>query len=188
MSQWKYIDHEGYSAPTQHRQKVKGAWVYTKLTKRVRDFRQKVLRRLSSMSRALRWAPHASVAFKTYSDVDQLVNQLIEQGEAQPSTMAKKKFFVHRPKPANNIAKNRAKRASRVQIVSTWKGKGNKPEPALVINAAQVRIQMGRENIKAHRRITADRSRGLRNNTWYSQSGIGDRECARRRRQMGKAA
>jgi hypothetical protein len=185
---FKYINHKNYSAPLTARRKVDGKWTYTKLAQRVRDFSQRVLKRMGSMSIASRYAPHASEAHKTYVDHDQLVTQLILEGEPNPSTMAKRKFFPHRPKAQNNVKKNRARRAARQSWqIANEACRGNKPEPALIMNSAQARIQAGKDNVRAHRRITADQWTGRRNYGWSINQPNGDRECARRRRQMGLA-
>lgn len=186
---FKYIEHKKYTAPLTARRKVDGKWSYTKLAKRLRGFRQRVWNRIASMSIASRYAPHASEIYKTYVDHDLLVTKLLTKGEVKPSTMAKRKFFVHRPKAADNKAKNRARRHSQ-DLVLGAKTPGRKPEPAIRINAAQIRANQklfGGMDVRAVRSITRDKRPG-RNYSDVRNSGYGARECARRRRQMAKAA
>lgn len=161
---FKDIEHKKYTAPQTARRKVDGKWSYTKVGKRLRAFTQRVRIRIAS-SFASRYMPYATEIEKTYVDHDRLVTKLITEGEAKPSNMAKRKFFVHRPKPANNQEKNRARRHSHVLKLGAATP-GNKPEPAIRINAAQVRanqaVLVGMDP-RAIRSITRDgrhRNRG----------------------------
>jgi len=136
----------------------------------------------------------ADSPFPTYAQADHLTSELINAGKPNPSAMAKKKFYAHRPKPANNVAKNRARRA-RVLLETSCRsneGRGNKPEPAQVFNAQQVRNlaragMADQRTLRAWRAICRDQSGGRTNHNWYNGAGGGDRECARRRKQMEKA-
>ena len=173
----KYIDHERYSAP--------GG--------RKRDFRQRVENRRATPSVASRLA---LMAFRdmagngTILELDATVRSFIDAGVRFASNMARRKFYVARPKPEDNRHKNQARRARRKAYLvanETKHCQGNKPAPAIIINAGQRRIQAGRDNVRAHRGITSDCMTGKRNWGWSDSkmSGRGARECARRRRQMG---
>lgn len=167
----KWIEHKGYTAPGGKK----------------RDFKQRVrIRRL--FAAASRYVQFLSGAFKTYGAMDRMVSELVTAGIEGPSAMAKKKFFVHRPKPADNKAKNRARRHSHVLIVGAAT-QGARPAPAVRISASSVRAQfrLSPEAItrRIYRSICRDQATGRRNWNWVSQSGIGSRECMRPRKQMG---
>lgn len=186
---YKYIEHKKYTAPLTARRKVDGKWSYAKLGKRLRAFRQRVWNRIAT-SFASRYVPHASEIHKTYADHDQFVTELTYQGvEKKPSNMARRKYFAHRPKPANNRENNRARRHSYVLKLGAATP-GRKPEPAIRINAAQVRanqLLIGMDP-RAIRSITRDRRSGGRGSSLFAGVRDGARECERRRRQIAKAA
>jgi hypothetical protein len=182
---FKYIEHKKYTAQQTVRRKVDGKWSYTKLGKRFRSFRQRVWNRIYS-SFSSRYIQYASEIHRTYADHDLLVTQLLYQGEEKnPSNMARRKFFAHRPKPANNREKNRARRHSDTLKLGAVTP-GRKPEPAIRINAAQVRanqLLIGMDP-RAIRSITRDRRSGGRGSGLFVGVRNGARECARRHRQM----
>ena len=186
---FKYIEHKQYTAPQTMKRKVDGKWSYTKLAKRFRSFRQRVWNRIASMSIASRYVPHATEIHKTYVDHDDLVTHLTYEGEKNPSNMAKRKYFAHRPKPSDNKEKNRARRHSDTLKLGAVTP-GNKPEPAIRINAAQVRANqaiLGGMDPRSIRSITHDRRSGGRGSWAFVGVRNGARECERRMRQMEKA-
>lgn len=144
---FKNIEHKKYTAPKGKRRKF---------------VQRAPIRRLISLAR--RYVQFLSEAFVTYGAVDNFISQLIAHGGERPSDMARRKFFAHRPKPANNQEKNRARRHSHVLKLGAATP-GNKPEPAIRINAAQVRanqLLIGMDP-RAIRSITRDgrhRNRG----------------------------
>jgi hypothetical protein len=185
---FKYIEHKQYTAPQTMKRKVDGKWSYTRLAKRLRAFRQRVINRLASMSIASRYVPHATEIHKTYVDHDDLVTRLTYEGEKNPSNMAKRKFFAHRPKPANNTEKNRSRRHSDTLKLGAATP-GNKPGPAIRINAAQSRHNqlLSGMDPRILRSITRDRRSGGRGSWAFVGVRNGARECERRMRQMEKA-
>jgi len=187
---FKYIEHEKYSAPTKVLEKVDGKWTYERLTTHVREFRQRVQIRLSAMSIAKRWAPYALEIHESYHNFDAYVRKLLTEGVRNSSNMAKKKFYAHRPKPADNRAKNAARRAVHQswQIANEPPMKSSNHVNIPITNAAQVRLVAAMENRRGWRSWCGDRAHGRRNhNTAWNSPGGGARECARRRRQMGLA-
>jgi hypothetical protein len=183
---YKDIEHEKYSAPTKARRKVDGMWTYERLAGGVRKFVQRVRIRVAAISTAKRYAPYSLGIVASYRDIDAYVKELLVGGIRNASNMAKKKFYAHRPKPADNRIKNSLRRAAKRvwQIANEppMKFKGAATIP--LMNAGQLRIVAAQTGVKWYRRICNDRESGRRNSAWYSQSGNGVRECARRLRQM----
>jgi hypothetical protein len=158
----KEIEHEKYTAPQGKRRK----------------FVQEI--ESHAPGRPRRHIPMAeSPLAKTIVQFDALVRDLITQGEKAPHQMAKRKFHVHRPKPANNKAKNHARRHSE-DLVLGAKTPGNRPEPAVVINAAQVRHQILSG-------IQLD-PRAVRSVIRWKRGGAGRCSVAQHRRKARKAA
>lgn len=195
VSKYKDIEHKDYSAPRTMRLRVDGKWVYKRaLFAPRRDFKQRhVPCRLATPAAALRYIPMAShPVAPTYHQMDRFISGLLDQGVEHPHDMAKRKYFPHRPKIEKRTDKNQARRARHrawSQATETRSSQGRRPAPALVTNAAQVRAAQtfdGSQNVKYYRSICRDQATGRRNcSVSWSRPGGGDRECARRRRQMG---
>lgn len=170
MTHYKYIYHEDYSGPK----------------KTTRDCRQRVLNRRSTPSIASRHVPPLTdPRAPTIIQIDQFIAEQLALGARSPSLMAKKKFFARRPKPNDNKQKNQARRArERTQIIANEAPmKSAKKEPIAVTNATQVRRNQA--DVREYRRITGDTLRGKRNSGWGFGMRCGERECKRRRKQMG---
>lgn len=179
----KIIEHKKYTAPQISRFKVEGKWVIKKKRAKPREFEQTIWV-LRTHRPARRYLPLTeSPLGKTFPQFDSLVRNLIAQGEKNPSTMAKRKFHLHRPKPANNTAKNRARRHS-LDLILGAAIPGNRPEVRPITNAASVRhnfLLKGQIDPRIMRSITGDRRSSRRQ---YSDHGAqSERECSRRRRQ-----
>lgn len=179
----KIIEHKKYTAPQISRFKVEGKWVVKKKRAKPREFEQTIWV-LRTHRPARRYLPLTeSPLGKTFPQFDFLVRNLITQGEKNPSTMAKRKFHLHRPKPANNTAKNRARRHS-LDLILGAAIPGNRPGPAIRSNFAQVRAHQRvypSMDARSLRSITGDRRSSRRQ---YSDHGAqSERECSRRRRQ-----
>lgn len=182
---FKEIKHEKYSSPASFRVKVDGVWKYRRVRPKPREFTQRAPCRLLARP-ARRYVPYLAIAATTYPDLDQRVREYIAKGVKFPSNMAKRKFHPHRPKPANNNAKNAARRAKRkrwIEATMTDNSQGAQPALAQVFNAAQVRSMQSQTDVRIYRSICRDQRTGRRNTQNGWMNGPGGRECERRRRQ-----
>lgn len=134
-----------------------------------REFEQIIEDRTRGVAR--RYLPvKTSILGMTLPEFDAAVRKNIEAGEQEASKLARRRYHPHRPKPANNTAKNKARRM-KFTLVLGAQTRGNKPEPAKRMNASQMRLNGvaehrkrngGRGSVKKHRRValkTASRRR-----------------------------
>jgi hypothetical protein len=114
----KTIEHKKYTARMITRFKAGGRWVVQKFKKpRFRKFEQTIyVQRTHGPAR--RYLPVAeSPMAPTYPQFDRTVHALIDQQAKAPHQMAKRKYHPHRPKPADNRAKNRARRHAAIYFI-----------------------------------------------------------------------
>jgi hypothetical protein len=186
----KEIEHKIYTAPVKIRRKVNGKWVHERARHSHRTFDQ-TIHVLHTEGPARRYLPLAShPVAPTFPQFDAYVHKLLTLGVKEPSDVAKRKFHPHRPKPAGNTSKNRARRHSQ-DLVLGAKTPGNQPpNPPILINAAQVRLEQALKpsmNVRTLRSITGWRSH-KRNGDSVAQHRRKARKCSQRMKHKRRKA